>query len=147
MTRPWRIRPLSLLAGLTPLASPAAMAQADNHASKPITIVVAYPLGGSTDLTGRTVANEPLQGLGVSERAGTVLGHQGDAAEPVSTPYDDCVRVMPSLRQLAAGGWRDRGALCPPTCVVGDTSPFVLATSSCFFDRYGGGVGGIHMSS
>ena len=101
MTRPWRIRPLSLLAGLTPLASPAAMARADNHASKPITIVVAYPLGGSTDLTGRTVANKPLQGLGA--RAGTVLGHQGDVAEPVSTPYDSCVGLMPSLRQLAAG--------------------------------------------
>ena len=33
-----------------------AHAQADNYPSKPITIVVGYPPGGSTDLTGRVVA-------------------------------------------------------------------------------------------
>lgn len=66
MTHPSRIRPLILLAGLTLLSSPAAMAQADNYPSKPITIVVAYPPGGSTDLTGRTVANELSKKLGVS---------------------------------------------------------------------------------
>jgi tripartite-type tricarboxylate transporter receptor subunit TctC len=65
MTHPSRIRPLILLAGLTLLASPAVMAQADNYPSKPITIVVAYPPGGSTDLTGRTVANELSKKLGV----------------------------------------------------------------------------------
>lgn len=46
---------------------------------------------------------EAFQGLEVIERAGTVIGHQGDTAEPVTTPYDDCVLVMPSLRQVAAG--------------------------------------------
>jgi tripartite-type tricarboxylate transporter receptor subunit TctC len=65
MTHPSRIRPLILLAGLTLLASPVVMAQADNYPSKPITIVVAYPPGGSTDLTGRTVANELSKKLGV----------------------------------------------------------------------------------
>ena len=33
-----------------------ALAQTDNYPSKPITIVVGYPPGGSTDLTGRVVA-------------------------------------------------------------------------------------------
>jgi hypothetical protein len=41
MSRPSRIRTLILLAGLTPLVSPAAMAQADNYPSKPLSIVVA----------------------------------------------------------------------------------------------------------
>lgn len=34
-------------------------------------------------------------------RAGTVIAH--DAGEPVCTPYDNCVLVMPSVRQLRAG--------------------------------------------
>lgn len=34
-------------------------------------------------------------------RAGTPIAH--DAGEPVLTPYDDCVLVMPSVRQLRRG--------------------------------------------
>jgi hypothetical protein len=35
-------------------------------------------------------------------KAGTVLGH--DDGEPVTTPYDDCVLVMPAVnRPLRAG--------------------------------------------
>ncbi|RYF39945.1 MAG: succinylglutamate desuccinylase [Comamonadaceae bacterium] len=34
-------------------------------------------------------------------RAGTPIAH--DAGEPVLTPYDDCVLVMPSVRQLRPG--------------------------------------------
>lgn len=40
------------------------------------------------------------RGLEVIERAGTVIGWDGD--EAVTTPYDDCVLVMPS-RRLNAG--------------------------------------------
>ncbi len=36
--------------------SPVTQAQTDNYPSRPITIVVGYPPGGSTDLTGRVVA-------------------------------------------------------------------------------------------
>jgi tripartite-type tricarboxylate transporter receptor subunit TctC len=61
-----RLRPLIALAGLALLTSSPLMAQTDNYPSKPITIVVAYPPGGSTDLTGRTVANELSKKLGVS---------------------------------------------------------------------------------
>ena len=39
---------------------------------------------------------EPYRGLEVIEKAGTVIGYDGDAA--VATPYDDCVLVMPSHR-------------------------------------------------
>jgi len=40
-------------------------------------------------------------GLEVIERAGSVIAHDG--ADPVRTPYDDCVLVMPSVRQLRPG--------------------------------------------
>lgn len=44
---------------------------------------------------------EPFQGLELIEKAGTVIGWND--AEPVTTPYDDCVLVMPSTRQAKAG--------------------------------------------
>ena len=39
---------------------------------------------------------EPYRGMEIIEKAGTVIGYDGDAA--VATPYDDCVLVMPSHR-------------------------------------------------
>ena len=45
-------------------ASPAAFAQGDAYPSKPITIVVGYPPGGSTDLVGRMVGTELSNRLG-----------------------------------------------------------------------------------
>ncbi len=43
----------------------AAPASADTYPGKPITLVVAYPPGGSTDLTGRALGTELSQRLGV----------------------------------------------------------------------------------
>nr|WP_255368881.1 tripartite tricarboxylate transporter substrate binding protein [Polaromonas sp. OV174] len=63
------------------LAMPAA-AQPDNYPSKPITIVVGYPPGGSTDLSGRVLAAEMAKRLGVPVvienigGAGGVIGAQ-----------------------------------------------------------------------
>ncbi|MDZ4239795.1 MAG: tripartite tricarboxylate transporter substrate binding protein [Hydrogenophaga sp.] len=57
------LRRTALLCGLALLAAPA-FAQ-DAYPSKPITIVVGYPPGGSTDLTGRNVALELSARLGV----------------------------------------------------------------------------------
>ena len=42
----------------------------------------------------------PYTGLEVIPRAGTVIGHD---TMPVTTPYDDCVLVMPSTRQARVG--------------------------------------------
>ena len=53
------------LCSLALLASPPASAQADAYPTKPITIVVAYPPGGSTDLIGRTLGQELSTRLGV----------------------------------------------------------------------------------
>lgn len=44
---------------------------------------------------------ERYEGLETIERAGTAIGHDG--IEPIITPYDDCVLVMPSLRQALPG--------------------------------------------
>ena len=57
------LRRVALLCGLALLAAPA-LAQ-DAYPAKPITIVVGYPPGGSTDLTARTVATELGHKLGV----------------------------------------------------------------------------------
>jgi hypothetical protein len=39
-------------------------------------------------------------GMEIVPRRGTVIGHDGET--PVTTPYDDCVLIMPS-RRLARG--------------------------------------------
>ncbi|MEO7400837.1 MAG: succinylglutamate desuccinylase/aspartoacylase family protein [Polaromonas sp.] len=44
---------------------------------------------------------QDFQGGETIARAGTVIAHDG--GQPVLTPYDDCVLVMPSVRQLRPG--------------------------------------------
>ncbi|CDS53200.1 ortholog of Bordetella pertussis (BX470248) BP3300 [Polaromonas sp. CG9_12] len=60
------------------------------------------------EVTGPVVARsadfrftESFQGLECIAKAGTVMGWNG--SEPVTTPYDDCVLVMPSVRQAKPG--------------------------------------------
>jgi predicted deacylase len=62
----------------------------------------------AVEVTGRVVARSmdfrftgDFRGGEVIARAGTVIAH--DAGEPVVTPYDDCILVMPSVRQLRPG--------------------------------------------
>jgi predicted deacylase len=66
------------------------------------------PQQWALDVTGPVVATsaqfrfaEPYQGLELIAQAGTVIGWND--GEPVATPYDDCVLVMPSTRQARAG--------------------------------------------
>ena len=56
---------LIVVFGLALAAAMPAVAQSDNYPSKPITLVVGYPPGGSTDLTGRALAAELSKRLGV----------------------------------------------------------------------------------
>ena len=58
-------RRAALACSLAVLASAPAVAQEPSYPSKPITIVVGYPPGGSTDLAGRVVATELGNRLGV----------------------------------------------------------------------------------
>ena len=66
------------------------------------------PRQWALEVTGPVVAKserftftEPFTGLEVIAKAGTVIGDND--GEPVITPYDDCVLVMPSTRQARAG--------------------------------------------
>ncbi|MFZ2294841.1 MAG: tripartite tricarboxylate transporter substrate binding protein [Polaromonas sp.] len=56
---------LAVLGSLALLAFAPVAAQTDSYPNKPITIVIGYPPGGSTDLTGRTLAHELSKKLGV----------------------------------------------------------------------------------
>lgn len=62
---PRRLATAALAAAALAAALPPASAQTAPYPSKPITIVVGYPPGGSTDLTGRTVAEQLAKRLGV----------------------------------------------------------------------------------
>lgn len=44
---------------------------------------------------------QAFTGLEIIDQRGTVIANDGDV--PVVTPYDDCILVMPSLRQLKPG--------------------------------------------
>ncbi len=66
------------------------------------------PQQWALDVTGPVVARsanfrfvQPFKGLEVIPLAGTVIGDND--GEPVATPYDDCVLVMPSVRQARTG--------------------------------------------
>lgn len=66
------------------------------------------PRQWALEVTGPVVARserftftEPFTGLEVIAKAGTVIGDND--GEPVVTPYDDCVLVMPSTRQAREG--------------------------------------------
>lgn len=66
------------------------------------------PRQWALEVTGPVVArsdgfrfHQAFRGLEVIARAGTVIGDND--GEPVATPYDDCVLVMPSIRQARAG--------------------------------------------
>jgi len=62
-----------LVAGLAPTAH----GQSENYPDRPITVVVAYPAGGSTDLTGRAVADQLARKLGVNVIVENVGGAGG----------------------------------------------------------------------
>ncbi|WP_298209636.1 succinylglutamate desuccinylase/aspartoacylase family protein [Acidovorax sp.] len=66
------------------------------------------PRQWALEVTGPVVATSsafrfvaPFTGLERFEQAGTVIGDNDGL--PVTTPYDDCVLVMPSVRQARAG--------------------------------------------
>jgi predicted deacylase len=66
------------------------------------------PRQWALEVTGPVVARSekffftaPYAGLDCIPQAGTVIGDND--GEPVTTPYDDCVLVMPSVRQARAG--------------------------------------------
>ena len=90
------------------LVASEALTQAAVDAALPGWTQISAARQWALEVTGPVVARspafrfvEPFQGLEVIEKAGTVIGW--NEGEPVTTPYDDCVLVMPSVRQARAG--------------------------------------------
>ncbi|RZJ05580.1 MAG: succinylglutamate desuccinylase, partial [Haliea sp.] len=59
-------------------------------------------------VTHRVVAQSTAFEFTADFRGGELIATRGtriatDGGQPVTTPYDDCVLVMPSVRQLRAG--------------------------------------------
>jgi len=63
-------------------------------------IQVTHPILIKTD---RFVFDAPYTGMETIAKAGTVIAHDGD--EPVATPYEDCVLVMPAPRRYMKPGY------------------------------------------
>ncbi|MFC7461883.1 succinylglutamate desuccinylase/aspartoacylase domain-containing protein [Hydrogenophaga defluvii] len=90
------------------LVASAALSQADVDLALPGWTQAAAARQLALEVTGPVVArsagfrfNQPFQGLECIAQAGTVIGDND--GEPVATPYDNCVLVMPSVRQARAG--------------------------------------------
>lgn len=100
-----RRRVLSALAAM-PLAAATAWAQSPAYPSKPITLVVGYPPGGSTDLTARAVALELVKRLGqpvVVENIGGAGGAVGAAKVAQAAP-DGYTLLLGSNNEMAITG-------------------------------------------
>ncbi|MBT2299996.1 tripartite tricarboxylate transporter substrate binding protein [Variovorax paradoxus] len=80
-----------LAVGLTPTV----YAQGDAYPNRPITVVVAYPPGGSTDLTGRAVADQLSRKLGATVIVENVGGAGGAiGAQKVSRAAPDGYTIL-----------------------------------------------------
>lgn len=80
-----------------------ALAQTDNYPSRPITIVVGYPPGGSTDLTGRVVAAALAKSLNatvVVENVGGAGGAIG-AQKVLAAPADGYTLLVGANNEVA----------------------------------------------
>ncbi|MGB4061372.1 MAG: tripartite tricarboxylate transporter substrate binding protein [Burkholderiaceae bacterium] len=100
---PLHIGCLGLLASAVGLAPLPALAQTDSYPSKPITIVVGYPPGGSTDLTGRVMGAELSKKLGVPvviENVGGAGGAIG-AQKVASAAPDGYTLLVGSNNEIA----------------------------------------------
>ena len=69
-----------------------------DDAAAPLPVQVTHPVVAQSMAFTFT---QDFRGGETIRRAGTVIAHDG--GEPVRTPYDDCVLVMPSVRQLRPG--------------------------------------------
>lgn len=129
------LRRAALLFGLALLAAPA-LAQDSAYPSKPITIVVGYPPGGSTDLMGRMVSAELSNRLGqpvVIENLGGAGGTIG-AQKVANAAPDGYTLLVGANNELAIAKLvtkkvkYDMGQFTP-IGVIG-SQPMVLVASS-----------------
>jgi tripartite-type tricarboxylate transporter receptor subunit TctC len=94
---------IAFLGAVLLAASTQVFAQADAYPNKPITIVVGYPPGGSTDLTGRVVATELARVLGVSVVVENVGGAGGTigAQKVISASPDGYTLLVGANNEVA----------------------------------------------
>jgi len=98
-----RLLALPVMGAMTMLAALPAAAQPEAYPRKPVTIVVAYPPGGSTDLTGRTLAAELSKKLGVPvviENIGGAAGAIG-AQKVVNAAPDGYTLLVGANNEIA----------------------------------------------
>ena len=104
LRRSTRIVAVSIAGILATLLTPfAAVAQTDNYPAKPITIVVGYPAGGSTDQAARILATELSKKVGTSiviENIGGAAGAIGNQ-KVASAPPDGYTLLVGSNSDIA----------------------------------------------
>lgn len=101
-----RRRWLTAAGSMTLAAAWPARAQPEDYPSKPITLVVGYPPGGSTDLTARTVAAELTRRLGrqvVVENVGGAGGALG-AQKVMQAAPDGYTLLLGANNEMAIAG-------------------------------------------
>lgn len=106
MQTPNRRRWLAEAGALALGASSPAWAQGDTYPARPITLVVAYPPGGSTDLTGRTVAADLTRRLGrqvIVENIGGAGGALGAQKVAQAAP-DGYTLLLGANNEMAIAG-------------------------------------------
>lgn len=106
MTPIRRRRWLTAAGSLTLAAAWPVRAQPEDYPSKPITLVVGYPPGGSTDLTARTVAAELTRRLGrqvVVENLGGAGGALG-AQKVAQAAADGYTLLLGANNEMAIAG-------------------------------------------
>jgi tripartite-type tricarboxylate transporter receptor subunit TctC len=93
----------ALLVIVAAAGAPSALAQTDNYPSRPITVVIGYPPGGSTDLTGRTIAADLAKRLGVPVVVENVGGAGGTigAQKVINAPADGYTLLVGANNEIA----------------------------------------------
>lgn len=121
------LRRTVLACGLALAAVPALAEDAAAYPTKPVTIVVGYPAGGSTDLVGRLVANEIEKHLGqtvVVENLGGAGGAIG-AQKVANAKPDGYTLLVGANNELAIAGLINKAVKYKPA----DFTPIGMVAS------------------
>lgn len=131
-----RALPALVIGAMAALAALPSAAQPDTYPNKPITLVVGYPPGGSTDLTGRTLGAELSRKLGVPVIIDNVGGAGGAiGAQRVANAVPDGYTLLAgasneiAISRLVSGAVKyDLKSFTPIGLIA--TQPMVLVASA-----------------
>ena len=136
MQIPRVIRTLGLVAGLFAAAGGTALAQdANSFPSKPITFIVPFPAGGTSDILARTVAQKLVEAWGqpvVIENKPGASGNIGAAAASRAAPDGHTIMIGAAAVAVSPYLYKDPGyklfETLEPVTVFG-TVPFMLVVN------------------